>query len=339
MEEALKISVIVPVFNVEKYLHRCIDSILCQVYQDFELILIDDGSSDSSAKICDDYSEADQRVKVIHQKNQGVSVARNNGLKLAKGKWIAFVDADDYIDKDYLLSLVQICRDDSFIVLRGVKFAKLPQQTIGYTGISKDVYDKVSSTKDAYIALLSKYLPFVSPWAKLFNLQIIRSNGILFNENFHNGEDRIFVAQYLLADEIRHIKIVDSDGYFYVFHSNSATSHLAVSAHEWAEVNLLWNALFEKMNKKFDVADRVFIQKCKSFIKTMVIDSVILLFQTHEANKYRLFCHIQKEIETKFHEIRCNEGYSWCEYLLENFHPILSFYLIGIRVRISLLCN
>lgn len=93
-----KISIIVPVYNAEKYLHRCIDSILTQTFSDFELLLIDDGSTDNSGAICDEYAKTDSRIKVFHKENGGVSSARNLGLAKAHGEWIAFVDADDKLD-------------------------------------------------------------------------------------------------------------------------------------------------------------------------------------------------------------------------------------------------
>lgn len=99
------ISVIVPVYNVEKYLRKCIDSILCQTYKNFEIILIDDGSSDNSGKICDEYLNRDERISVFHKKNQGLSEARNTGIKKAKGKYLTFVDSDDFINEEYILNL------------------------------------------------------------------------------------------------------------------------------------------------------------------------------------------------------------------------------------------
>ena len=97
-----KISVIVPVYNVENYLRECVESILKQEYIDFELLLIDDGSTDSSGEICDEYIKKDSRVKVYHTLNHGVSSARNLGIERSKAPWICFVDSDDLIDKKYL---------------------------------------------------------------------------------------------------------------------------------------------------------------------------------------------------------------------------------------------
>ena len=97
-----KISVIVPVYNEEKYLRRCIDSILAQTFTDFELLLIDDGSKDKSGEICDEYAEKDLRVRAFHKLNGGVSSARNIGLDKARGEWICFVDSDDYVNNIFL---------------------------------------------------------------------------------------------------------------------------------------------------------------------------------------------------------------------------------------------
>ena len=100
-----EISVIIPVYNVEEKIERCLGSLQNQKFSDFEVILINDGSSDRSGKICDEYASMDKRIKVIHQKNQGVSVARNIGISIARGKYITFVDSDDYVSRDFLYSL------------------------------------------------------------------------------------------------------------------------------------------------------------------------------------------------------------------------------------------
>lgn len=101
-----KISIIVPVYNAERYLHRCIESILAQTFKDFELLLIDDGSKDNSGYICNEYAGKDERVKVWHKENGGVSSARNVGLDNVKGEWVTFVDSDDYISSNYFDNLL-----------------------------------------------------------------------------------------------------------------------------------------------------------------------------------------------------------------------------------------
>ena len=101
-----KISIIVPVYKVEQYLYRCLDSIVAQTFTDWECLLIDDGSPDDSGAICDEYAEKDSRFRVIHQKNSGVSAARNAGLAVARGEWIGFVDSDDWIEPDFCKTLL-----------------------------------------------------------------------------------------------------------------------------------------------------------------------------------------------------------------------------------------
>lgn len=102
------ISVIVPVYKVEPYIHQCIDSILAQTYTDFELILVDDGSPDNCGMICDEYAKQDDRIRVIHQKNQGLSAARNAGIDIAKGEYLTFIDSDDLVKENYLERLYQL---------------------------------------------------------------------------------------------------------------------------------------------------------------------------------------------------------------------------------------
>lgn len=116
------ISIIVPVYNVEKYLNQCVQSILGQTYQDFELLLVDDGSSDNSGQMCDDYAERDSRVKVIHKENGGLSDARNKGTELARGEYITYVDSDDYVREDYLETLRSLMdRSNADIAVTGIE--------------------------------------------------------------------------------------------------------------------------------------------------------------------------------------------------------------------------
>ena len=107
------ISIIVPVYNVEAYLRECIESIRNQIYTNIEVYLIDDGSKDSSGSICDEYSIKDKRIITLHQKNMGVSAARNNGLQHARGEWILFIDSDDCIESDYISEYVKSIREDT----------------------------------------------------------------------------------------------------------------------------------------------------------------------------------------------------------------------------------
>ena len=105
------VSIIVPVYNVQKYLKRCIDSIIAQTYENIDISLVDDGSKDESGKICDEYEKIDQRIRVIHKPNGGLSDARNKGMEIAKGEYIGFVDSDDYIAEDMFETLVNLLEE------------------------------------------------------------------------------------------------------------------------------------------------------------------------------------------------------------------------------------
>jgi glycosyltransferase involved in cell wall biosynthesis len=118
------VSVIVPVYKAEKWLHRCVDSILAQTMENFELLLIDDGSPDRSGEICDEYAAKDSRVRVFHKENGGVSSARNLGLDNAQGEWISFVDADDLVEENYIAELLSSAKNDGSLVISGLKKEK-----------------------------------------------------------------------------------------------------------------------------------------------------------------------------------------------------------------------
>ena len=164
------ISVIVPVYNVEASLPKCLDSILTQTYSNFELILIDDGSTDGSGRICDTYAAKESRIKTIHQPNKGVASARNKGLDTAAGEYISFVDADDRVHPDYLKELYQlisltdagIAACNHWIVRNGVYTKRFN---------SRRRIQKLS-IREAYKGVLYDKIPDVSPWGKLYRKEV-----------------------------------------------------------------------------------------------------------------------------------------------------------------------
>lgn len=184
-----KISVIVPVYNAEKYLRRCIDSILAQTYKDFELLLIDDGSKDSSGAICDEYASKDSRVRVFHKQNGGVSSARNLGLKIACGEFVTFCDSDDYVEVDYLRYIFTDCEYDmSGVSMKAISseiFWTLPDLS---SNGNKNIINSILGVYDD---------GFRRVIGKLFKLRIIRANDISFETDIKWGEDSLFVLDFL----------------------------------------------------------------------------------------------------------------------------------------------
>ena len=190
--ESPTVSVIVPVYNVEKFIHKCVNSILAQSFTDIELILVDDGSQDGSGPICDGYALKDTRVRVIHKHNEGVSSARNTGINEAKGEWICFVDGDDWIDKDYL-SAFFIGGEDSDLLVQGYKEFSLDGLLLSVHRFSTD--DRMPF---ASVIIESERLNIInSPCFKLFKTSIIRQNNIKFDTRLSYGEDHIFTYEYL----------------------------------------------------------------------------------------------------------------------------------------------
>ena len=206
-----KISVIIPVYNTEKYLHRCIDSVLAQTYKDFELLLIDDGSKDSSGIICDEYAAKDARVRVFHKENGGVSSARNVGLDHAQGEWITFVDSDDEVKPNWLdLFCMQISYGVE-LVSQGLIFNNSRSSKLigeikvrGFTYIG-DIYKSIDFL---YRESLVGYLVI-----KAFKRAIIEKNNIRFNVAYNYHEDEEFFLRYCIY--INKVSSISDSGYIY----------------------------------------------------------------------------------------------------------------------------
>lgn len=186
------VSIIVPVYNAEKYLSRCVDSILAQTYSDFELLLIDDGSTDNSGTICDEYAEADNRVSVYHKMNGGVGSARNCGLDNAKGEWISFVDADDLIMPNFLEDALSYPGDIK--IMQCITFEtenyKLPLNPP--ENIKPIVATNFEEVKN-YVSIdyWNNYRTAI--WGKVFHQSLI--GNVRFKEQLFVGEDSLFMLQ------------------------------------------------------------------------------------------------------------------------------------------------
>lgn len=189
------VSVIVPVYKVENVLHYCIDSILNQTYKNFELILVDDGSPDDSGKICDKYAKKDNRIKVIHKENGGVSSARNCGIDAAKGKYICFVDSDDYVNKNYLEILIRTKSEHPEFDNIWCYFQTVTDYDSMVGNLIVDDNKNIYSVKDI-MTLHEKWLD-AGPVCKLYDRKTILENGLTFDSNLSLGEDLIFNFQYL----------------------------------------------------------------------------------------------------------------------------------------------
>ena len=205
------ISIIVPVYNSEKTLCRCIDSILKQTFNDWELLLIDDGSIDQSGNICDQYAAKNQRIKVFHKRNGGVSSARNYGLEKALGEWINFVDADDWIDFNCLECCVDSISEETDLIMFSCKWAadcRLPNMIC-----------KKQADFQKILPLFIDKITFVTPWCKLFRRSIIEDKHLRFDLSLSSGEDTLFSMEYL--KNVKNMNLLSLEAYHYDISQNS----------------------------------------------------------------------------------------------------------------------
>lgn len=182
MNESVKVSVIVPIYNVEKYIGKCILSIIEQTYKNIEIILVDDGSLDDSGNIADEYATRDNRIKVIHKANAGVSAARNSGLDAATGDFVCFSDGDDYVMPYYVEHLLKLCLTDNADVAYTVDM-----YTTFHNEHVANSHVKVITPEDATENILCYKVP-IGVYSKLFNREFLVKNNIRFLEDVYIGE-------------------------------------------------------------------------------------------------------------------------------------------------------
>lgn len=214
MEVTPVVSIVVPVYNVEKYLRECVDSILSQTYSQYEVLLIDDGATDSSGRICDEYAELDSRIRVFHKENGGLSDARNYGLDRIKGHYVTFVDSDDYVGKDYLDILVHTAeRNSADISALGTILFEDGDEAPSCTVSDETI---VETANEAIIDMLLRKNFGLSAWGKLYV-------SALFDQiRFPTGKiyEDLFTTPYV-AKKCSNIAFSNSRQYYYRQRSNS----------------------------------------------------------------------------------------------------------------------
>lgn len=261
-----KISVIVPVYNVEAYLERCVESILQQTYAHFELILINDGSTDSSGQICDHLASQYENIKVYHIENAGVSNARNMGIQLATGSWVTFIDSDDFVTQDYLATLA------SAVEGLNVGFVIAPLHHIK-NGIVTDLPShsgktELWSTEETMKELLMTTRTSFFPVAKLFKRDLLADEK--FNTNYHLAEDALFLTELLLKTRCSCV-FIDKPVYYYDHREGSATT--SVNRHVFDTIEVYKQIIVQVSqafpNLKYELINR----ECWSYIT--VYDKII----------------------------------------------------------------
>lgn len=330
------ITIVVPLYNTEDYILKCLDSIFAQTYKAFECIVVDDGSTDNSLKICLEYANKENRLRIIHIEKSGVCKARNIGIKMAKGSWITFIDSDDYIDSNYLESFIPYLKSNTFCTHRALK--KIYKgDLVEDIGIKNaNTYHDNDGTQN-YELLNKNHLIFASSCFKMYSKDILYKNSILFDESIICVEDRIFVAEYLLAPEVHNIKFIDCCGYNYVIHSGSSTTR-QVPLDMYADASMKWYKLLNKLNKKFNINNPDIIKKQKKFIKNQLVDVILGLFNRSVKLNYdrlSLYNHVKNYIDKDFNDTKLDGRYHIIEGIIAINPSFVGYIILRIRFLLS----
>lgn len=251
------ISIIIPVYNVAQYLEKCLESVISQTYKNIEVILVDDGSSDESGVICDKYAERDERIKVIHKQNGGVSSARNAALEIVKGDYVCFVDADDYVVAEMVERLVNEIQKGYDIVQ--CSYVLLYDDRTVHAQISdfsEEEYHEKTQIINAFFTGRIVY----SLWNKLFSYKVI--SGKKFDESIRIAEDKLFVHECLV--DAANIKCIPDELYMYVQRLNSATKCTLDEKH-FDDVKVL-EYFLERYSSEDEIKNSLLINAAKVYL-------------------------------------------------------------------------
>lgn len=256
-----RISIIVPVYNVEKYLEKCIKSILNQTLQDFELILVNDGSTDDSGRICDEFAEKDNRIIVIHKENEGLSKTRNVALDIAKGEYIGFIDSDDWIEPSMYEVLYNLCcKYDADISSCAIK------ESTSKSNVKTRNKIVVKNGKDMIVEIYSYKYSGISPCNKLYKSKIYKN--IRFPNKKLNEDAAIMYKIYDISDKVVH---KDAKLYNYLIREGSLM-HSKFNKDRF-EIIDIYNEMLEYFQENCDMKKKIISEYFNSLV-TMIKDII-----------------------------------------------------------------
>ena len=250
MKCKIDVSVIIPVYNSEKYIADILDDLIKQTYENFEVIVINDGSQDGSQKILEEYEKKDDRIRVLEVMNAGVSKARNLGISIAKGEYIRFIDADDRINEDSLKYMMDIVKDNPTIDIVIGTFRSIPEMNYYYGEYLKPGKHTLEEISVDFLHNVKSFYYGVV-WNKLYKRSFISKHNLLFDENLIWCEDFIFNLQYFNCCECFYTLPLDKIVYDYIQHEGSATKSIQSMPDEKSHVIEKINLYREKEAKKF----------------------------------------------------------------------------------------
>ena len=284
-KNSARISVIIPCYNIEKHLSKCIESILSQTFETFELLLLDDGSTDGTFQICEQYAAKDSRITVYMHSNRGVSYTRNRGIDLATGNYIMFIDGDDYVKPDILEQFFLQNEKDSWPMC-GMFLVE------GNSTIERDNYEELLSENPQKRIEYSNLFTIIThhnlstPCCRLYDKNILIENKIRFIDNISYQEDLIFNLEY--CQHITSVLLLDYYGYYYVKHPTSSTARFH---NKFDHVELLFD-LLEKMPQN---------EESSTTIKKIILDTILKkLANIFNKTSQKTFAEKRNEIQEIF---------------------------------------
>lgn len=280
----MKLSIIVPVYNVEKYLAACIDSILAQSFTEWELVLVDDGSKDGSGQICDGYADKDVRINAVHQVNAGAAEARNRGILEAKGEYVTFVDSDDVIRPNFLSNFTY---DESL----DFEIQGFTQNFIGHEQDNISIMPAVTQIADIKEIYSESELNKLSrgPVCKLFKRSVIIDNNVTYPQGIQFGEDAIFVKRYLTHCNGKGRSIAAADYIYNHFPSQVSLTSKRHPGQMMYDVALMDYNLFMQLEQNWRGINAE-VKKDFIYIRTLEFYNSICSFMTEKGQTYST-CH------------------------------------------------
>ena len=290
------ISVIVPIYNVEKYLDRCIYSIKQQTYKNIEVILVDDGSPDNCGNMCDEYVKQDSRFRVIHKQNEGLGFARNSGLDIARGEYVVFIDSDDFVKEEYIEKMYSEIKNKNVdTVVCGICKYYNKDRIIRKNFVDKVVYyENDEIIQNVLLAMIganpedTSDTPIsVSVWHELYSMEIIRKHNIRFHsEREFISEDIIFQIDYFKYS--KKVAVIPDTLYYY-FCAQEDSLSTKYRDNRFAEEKILLNEIQRKLNEF--LPEKIYKQKLQRFFLGRARTCMSMELQYSQLDKFRLIVY------------------------------------------------
>lgn len=291
-KEPYLISIIIPVYNAENTIIKCLNSIKNQTYKNYEVVIVNDGSSDDSLNIIENNIKYDSRFKLLNQPNKGVSSARNLALNFIKGEWVIFIDSDDYLMDNYLSNIInslEVKKNIDLIITGWTEIIRENgvQRKLGYID---NIY-----TRDQFNELFNNSILISNhgaPWAKVFKNKIIIENSLRFNPELHLSEDRLFLYNYLIHCNV--IQTINSNNYYYIISSNSTIRKRFNPYEELLRIDLIYKS-FKNIQNEFKLTKN----DCHIFFMNILM-YIFRYLDIVETKNFLEYCNVISMLKLKY---------------------------------------